>query len=222
MEITLENCNLAYEDFLVGSGTMEIAPHVHKTMCKSCMIEKIIIDDAFYCCPECGAMDIDNPLMVKECIEDYTPKAALYKRRLYAMEKMKLMTGHKICRGKCYNRIVKRLSEYEHEIDSLVELKDYMKQLKMHRYYKYIYNIYHDLKGVRLINLSSQDMDFLSRKFVELESKFKISDLHKRNNIFNYNSILYLLMKKYKYKDYKNLLLPLNHLKIAKVIKKLL
>lgn len=219
MEITLENCQLIYEDFLIEQGRLIISPIVNNNTCESCMIEKKLIE-GFYCCPQCGIMDIDSPSIVKEHVEDYIPKTALYKRRLYAMEKMKLMTGHKACRNKHYNKIIKELGEYE--IDSLVELKDYMKQCKMHRYYKYIYNIYYDLTGTRLINLSNQDMDFLSRKFVELESKFKLSDTHKRNNIFNYNSILYLLMKKYKYKDYKNLLLPLNHLKIAKIIKNLL
>jgi hypothetical protein len=220
MDLTLENCHTVYEDFLIKEGMTEASQKIDKSICELCAIEKIIVEDGFYCCPECGLMDIDNPVTVKEFSEDYMPKAALYKRRLYAMEKMKLITGHKTCRSYHYNKIVKELKEYD--INTLVELKDYLKQLKLHKYYKYIYNIYFDLTGIRLITLSIQDMDFLSRKFVELESKFKASELHKRSNIFNYNSILYILMKKYKYKGYKNLLLPLNHLKISTVIKKLL
>lgn len=181
--------------------------------CKDCNVDKVN-EECFKVCPECGVMDIDDPMY-----EDipYVPRTALYKRRLYCQEKLKLMSGHKISRSPRIRNIIKDLKDYH--IESLVELKHQMKELKLKRFYKYIYNIYYDLTGERLINLSSQDIDFLSRKFVEVDSMFKQSDLHNRKNFFNYNSCIYLLMKRYKFKGYRHILLPLNHLTIAKVLK---
>lgn len=184
--------------------------------CQDCNVIKVY-EDCFKVCPECGVMDIDDPIYE---VEPWTPPVALYKRRLYCQEKLKLYTGHKLCRSPHYRKIVKDLKDYH--IENIIELKECLKEWKLKRFYKYIYNLYFDVTGIRLIKLTSQDIDFLSRKFVELESQFKMSELHKRKNMFNYNSCLYLLMKHYGYKGYEHILLPLNHLVIAKTLRKLI
>ena len=215
-ELTFKEMEDLYLDFVDGPRKDPDITDPYNLKCKDCNVEKVY-EDCFKVCPECGVMDIDDPIY-----EDtpWTPAVALYKRRLYCQEKLKLMTGHKLCRSPHYKKIVKELKDYD--IQNIIELKQYLKEWKLKRFYKYIYNMYFDVTKIRLITLSSQDIDFLSRKFVELESQFKMSELHKRKNMFNYNSCLYLLMKKYKYKGYEHILLPLNHLQIAKTLRKLI
>ena len=214
MDFTIENAHLILEDYYLSLKEPEPKIDIPVWKCGECNIDKVV-QDCFFVCPDCGEMEIDHPIYYDT---DYATKVALYKRRLYCMEKLKLYMGHKQCRSPHYKKIVKDLKD--HDVQSLIELKDYLKLWKCKKFYKYIYNLYYDVTGVRLINLTMQDADFLARKFVEVESQFKQSYIHKRNNFFNYNSCLYHLMKKYGYKDYKHILLPLNHLKISKVLKK--
>ena len=196
--------------------------HVEKTWkCLGCDAN-LVIEGCFKLCPDCGEMDIDEPVYTDIYTDmPYTSNVppALYKRRLYCVEKLNLMVGYKQSRSPQYNKLVKLLKN--EDIESLEEIKVCLKVWKMKKFYKHVYNLYYDVTGERLINLNSQDIDFIARKFVELESNFKMDrDTHKRNNIYNYNSCIYLLMKHFKYKGYKHILLPLNHLQIAKVLKK--
>ena len=213
-ELTLNEMYELYLDFIdEGSKDIDINTNPHNMICEDCKVDKVILN-CFKVCTQCGVMDIEDPSYE---VIPWTPTIALYKRRLYCQEKLKLYTGHKLCRSAQYRKIVKDLKTYD--ILNIIELKQYLKEWKQKRFYKYIYNLYFDVTGIRLIKLSSQDIDFLSRKFVEIEGKFKGSELHKRKNFFNYNSCIFLLMKKYKYKGYKNIILPLNHLHIAKVLR---
>ena len=93
-----------------------------------------------------------------------------------------------------------------------------MKMLKLHKLYSFIYEIWHIIKGYRLINLTHDQIDILSNQFVDIENKFKNSD-NKRKNMLNYNSIIYILFRKNKIKGYKHILLPLNHIVIVKALK---
>lgn len=209
-----------YLDFVDGvKDNKNVDPNLdtHNMICKECKVEKVLIE-CFKTCPNCGAMDIDDPAYQDA---PWAPHVALYKRRLYCQEKLKLYTGHKQCRSANYTRVVRDLKDYD--IKNILELKQHLKDWKQKRLYKYVYNIFFDITGKRLIKLTGQNIDFLSRKFVEVETKFKEErDLHKRKNFFNYNSCIFLLMKKYKFKGYTNIVLPLNHLRIAKILRRLL
>lgn len=219
-KINIENIEDAwhyYINYLQGDREVPVckARNQRDFLCPDCNVERVL-HECFKVCPECGQMDIGDPVF-----EDipYTAPPALYKRRLYCVEKLNLMVGYKQSRSPQYNKLVKLLKN--EDIESLEEIKVCLKAWKMKKFYKHVYNLYYDVTGERLINLNSQDIDFIARKFVELESNFKMDrDTHKRNNIYNYNSCIYLLMKHFKYKGYKHILLPLNHLQIAKVLKK--
>lgn len=200
-------------DLFEGSRKEKIRNDPYNLICENCNVQKIY-DTCFKVCPECSEMDIYEIVHEDEL---WTPKIILYKRRLYCQEKLRLMVGHKICRSPHYKKIVKEL--YEYDIQSIIELKQYLKDWGLKKFYKYIYNLYFDVTGVQLIKLTSQDIDFLSRKFVEVESRFKLAKLKGRKNMFNYNSCLYILMKKYKYEGYEHIILPLNHLTISKILK---
>jgi len=107
----------------------------------------------------------------------------------------------------------------DHDFDNLKQLKAIMKDLKYHNFYKYIYCVWFDIKKFKLITLTTLQIKMLSRQFVELESKFKDSDSHNRKNMLNYNSLIYILLKRNKIKGYKSIILPFNHIVIVKMLK---
>ena len=69
-----------------------------------------------------------------------------------------------------------------------------MKRLGFNKFYKYVYNIFYDIKGIRVVNLDRQTIQRLAAKFVKYNNRFKTtSDLHKRKNIYSYSLIIYLI-----------------------------
>ena len=93
-----------------------------------------------------------------------------------------------------------------------------MKRLGFNKYYIHIYNIYYDIKKVRLIKLSRIEIDKLANEFLVLESFFKLSN-HSRKNMFSYSVLIYILLKTNKYKTYKYVILPKKPQHIVKSIK---
>ena len=104
------------------------------------------------------------------------------------MEKLKLMNCHKISNSLKYREMIKDLSDYKDEFETVFELRALMKKLQYNRFYKFIYSIYRDIKGVKLIDLSWRDMDIVSDAFVKLEWRFRDSST-KRKNMLSYNTI---------------------------------
>ena len=204
----MNNLHLIYEDF---KKTPE-QPKYDPTKCVDCgTILKL--DKYFYYCESCGTIDFDKPVYVDH---EWVPPAITYKRRLYCMDKLNLMSGKKQSRSKIYQPMIKELKQ--HDFKNLKELKHVMKKLKYHKYYKFIYSIWFDIKGTKLITLTHNQIELISRQFVELEIKFKQSDKHSRKNMLNYNSLMYILLKKNKIKGYKSILLPYNHIVIVKTL----
>lgn len=217
MTYTIKECEELYLDLIEDPDQKPTKRTRYDIVfCETCNVEKVY-NNCFTVCPECGVADLDE--LVYEDMQ-WVPPPALYKRRLYCQEKLKLYAGHKMCKSPHYRKIVKRLKSYD--VDCIIELKQYLKEWKLKRFYKYIYNLYFDVTGLRLINLTSQDIDFLSRKFIELETRFKMTVENKRKNMYNYNSCLFLLMKHYGYGGYEHILLPLNHLQIARSLRRLI
>lgn len=209
-EITLKNAHLYLEEM---EGVPE-QPSYDPSKCNECGTE-LKPDTYFYYCHVCGTIDFDKPVCVDH---EWTPPKITYKRRLYCIDKLMMISGRKYSRSKAYPLVIQKLKEYE--INSLKELKQTMKILKYHRLYKFIYNIWYDLKKERLISLTGNQIDQLSREFVAIESKFKACTRHTRKNMLNYNSLIYILMKKNKIKGHRHILLPFNHIVIVKMLKR--
>ena len=143
---------------------------------------------------------------------------SLYKRRLYVREKLSLMTGYKQSRSKQYADIIKTLKTCK--VKNIIHLKQLLKDMNLKKFYKHIYNIYYDVRNIRLIKFTHNQIDEISRRFVDAECKFK-TDCD-RSNFFSYSSVIYLLMKKYKIAGYQHIILPLNHLQISQKIRQLI
>jgi len=210
-DLTIENAHLYLEEYY---GVPE-QPDYDPTKCAECDTT-LKQDHYLHFCPECGTMDFDKPIHVDH---EYTPPPCLYKRRIYCLDKLKMMAGFKQSGSKSYKPMIEILKE--RDFDNIKQLKKIMKELKYHTFYKFIYSIWFDIKGTRLIELTYTQLDKISNDFVDLEYKFKQSDKHKRSNMLNYNSVIYYLLKKNKIKGYKHILLPYNHLVICKMLKQI-
>src|SRR5690606_10219419 len=102
-------------------------------------------------------------------IHSYQKSNYLYNRKTYFLIILRLLSCRKSCDNPNYSETIKQLSEYQFE--NIFELKKVMAKLKLKKYYKYIYLIYFDIKKVKLINLTYNDIEFLANKFVILENE---------------------------------------------------
>ena len=128
-------------------------------------------------------------------------------RRSYFIERLNHIAGFKQSTSKQYNTIVKRLSRCKFK--TVKRLRNHMKRLGFNKFYKYVYNIYFDIKGVRLVDLDRQTIQRLASKFVKYNHRFKsASDVHCRKNFYSYSLAIYLILKSEKIKGYSKLLLP--------------
>jgi hypothetical protein len=218
MNNNFEMNQIEYEDAMIGMGIMEPpVPNKSRYLCQDENCEGKMITslaDYFPCCDICGIMNIDEPMHVD--IPEYVPKAMLYKRRQYCMEKLNLIAGFKQSRSKHYKPMVKHLSKLE--FNEITELKELMKEHKYHKFYKFIYNIYKDIKKHRLIPLTCQQIEFISREFVKLNCKFKEFATNKRKNMLCYTSVVWHIMKEHNIPNKEHLLLPLNHTSMIQMI----
>lgn len=151
--------------------------------------------------------------------EDNVPKKNnFYYRRLYFIEKMNLLVGYKTCNTEEYKKLISLLSRYKFK--TIKDLRKIMKRLGTNKFYKYIYNIFYDIRKVRLVSLTSQQIQQLSIEFVAMETFFKQNrEVHNRKNIFPYSAIIYMLLKKHKIDGYNKILLPRDNNKVINKIK---
>ena len=170
-----------------------------------------IITESAYTCRLCGVVDIHRIIYEKSACRN-RKNYHLYHRIMYFREKLKLLTGHKQSQSPKYNDIVKSLKEYE--IKDIYQLKKILKSNGHSKFYKYIYSIYRDIKGVQLITLSLSDIGFLESKFLILERQFKLF-LKERSNFLNYNMTIYILLKQNNYECHKHIILPKNQKKLV-------
>ena len=217
------NMNVAinlYEDLMNGpisEKTIDVTDALLPICdeCNNCMIH----DDYFYVCEHCGTIDFE-----KTCcdIVEYTPKTIMYSRRQYWKKKLLLVSCLKQPRSKKYSKV---LLDYEaDDFDNINELRSLIYQNGHQKYYNNIYNIYYDIKKIKLINISYHQIDMLIKQFVEFESEWKNNLIYdgknkKKINLPSYNGIIYELFRKNKIKGIEHLLLPLNHSTIIKKIR---
>ena len=215
--------NTKIENALVAFGLMEDrTPVKPKYLCQedNCTGQMVNADHFPYC-NVCGTMDVNSPLQhYNEADAPYIPKASLYKRRQYYLEKISLLLGRKQSSSPKYKQMIRALMTVA--FDGPTELKAHMKEMGYAKFYKFLHNIYFDVRRVRLIALTAQQIDRLVTEFVQLEWKFKGSpNLHTRKNFPCYISTLHNLMKKNKIAGSKHLVLPYNHKQIVGILKRI-
>lgn len=194
-------------------------PIVDKRRCQDCDILKVVVQ-SFPVCPECGTMDIDNPVYYMEVDTPYKRKST-YKRRLYCMEKLKLMSRQKKSNSPMYDKMIVALKR--RKFSNLQELRTLMNKHGFNKFYKYIFNIYYDIKGVDLIRMDYHLMENISRQFVEYDTFFRQKrEEHQRKNMLSYTSIIHHIMTTMRIKDRNHLLLPHNHESTINTLKQII
>lgn len=208
-KLTIQNAHLFLEEIYINNQEKK-----NINQCDECG-NLLTIDNYFYVCTECGTMDVSNPLSNDDeyiCVS----KKTLYKRRNYCIEKLKMMSCHKQSNSPKYMTMIEKLKDYE--ICDIHELKKLIKKLKYSVYYKYIYCIYKDLTGEKLIDLTYSDILKLSDNFVRIEGSFKL-DQKNRKNMISYDLIIRNIMKEMGYRCYKNVIIPKKNKIIRRIYK---
>lgn len=161
--------------------------------------------EAYWSCQICGIVDLDHPIFINDSCNSYHKSTYLYRRKTYFLTILRLLSCSKQCDSKHYHEVVNILSE--NQFDNIFELKKLMTKYKFQKYYKYIYSIYFDIKKVKLINLTHNDIEFLTNKFLLLEIQFKKCYPNK-SNMLSYSLISYCLLKQYNYDCYNHVIVP--------------
>ena len=183
----------------------------------------LVAGDAFLFCNACGTVDLDRathgaPLL--ESAQDWLRKPVLYKRRQYIRDRLLVMCGKKHSRSPAYKGMVKELQA--HGFEDLDGLRALMKELGYHKQYKFVYNVFFDATGVRLVDLDHHTIERLSDQFVALEAKFKAanqrSEATGRKNMVGYSSLIWYLLKQNQLKGHEHVLLPLNHERMVRLL----
>lgn len=199
-DITIENAHLILEEF----ENKPIPKETSRFVCENCDVSKLDFDGGLVC-PNCGLYD-EHDFVYFHDDDQYHKKKTIYKRRQYFEDKLSTFACLKQSRSPKYRSVVNMLKQVEFE--TIQELKDILKKNKLHKFYVHIFNIFYDIKGIKLIDIDSRDIKKLSSKFVELESKFRNDDDKKRTNCHNYNAVLYFLLKSEGYDCYQHIILP--------------
>jgi hypothetical protein len=216
--MTFRDMQKYLEDLYAADNIPKRLAYSHE--CDDCHIDLMEQFGMWYC-PECGC--VDSYGVVEEFVHGesgFITQRSLYKRRLYFMEKIRSLCGHRnvMSNTASYRRLKKRLTK--RNFSSIVELKQLLKEFKCNSYYKWLYTIWWDLKGTKLIELTPYQQDMLAVQFVEIDVKFKQQQgEHKRSNIMSYASVLYYLMKKNLYDGWEHIILPYNNVKIMRLIR---
>lgn len=211
MKLSIENIHIILEEF----ENVEQKPY-NPFHCSFCDIE-MILGQHFYYCDQCGTIDFDKPVtVVLDTVYEHNA-VYLYKRRNYISEKLNLLAGYKQCHRKQYGDIITILEQHKNEFDDIYELRKLMKRCGFHKYYKYIYNIFFEIKKKRLVVLNYNQIYMLTDEFIDIETKFKSSNLISKN-MLSYNSIIYYLLKKHNITGWEHLYLAKNHPKVYKQI----
>jgi predicted RNA-binding Zn-ribbon protein involved in translation (DUF1610 family) len=179
--------------------------------CSECHTD-MIVSNSMFVCPSCGITDLNSAFLVSYAYK----KKSVYMRRAYFVERLNLIAGFNQSKNPNYSSTVDRLRRCR--FNSIKKLRQHMKRLNMSKYYKFIYNIYFDIKGVRLIQLDRQTIQKLAKRFSQLQARFKTAE-HDRKNFFSYSAVIYLIMKEHKIKGHDKMLLPRHVSRTLKLIK---
>ena len=210
--LNLQNVHLYLEEIDTRVNDEDEIEH-SDFQCDECLGDLTYINH-FLTCNDCGLTNFDK---CERCYlddpEEFIRKKSFYKRKLYATEKLNLMTCKKPCNKPSYKKSVEILSKCAFK--TVFELKILMKLKKMNKLYPYIYLIYFDIKHVKLIELTCNQVDVITTEFVKTDIQFKNCPI-KRKNMLSYYSLIYLTMKRLRYPGYKHIILPNNFKEMKK------
>jgi hypothetical protein len=194
--------------------------------CRECNIQ-LTIYNYFYYCEQCCEMYISDPLHDDEHEYNgrYKCKKTSYTRRSYFIEKLKMMSGYKQSKSPTYNSMINNLKSIvgDNPLD-INKLKRIMKDEKYNTHYKYIYDIYKDVTGVKIIDLTMNDICIITDRFIQMNNNFKIENdtyYGGRNNMVSYDLLIRNILKELNYDCYRHIIVPKKTVFIKKIYKRI-
>jgi hypothetical protein len=183
---------------------------------------RIVIKDYYEMCINCGSIDMNKPqLNINEYNENHTlvNKYIPYKRIIYFKQKLNLINNVTLYK---YHPCVLFFIECNKNknFKNIYKLRMAMKRANLSKYYKYIYSIFYAITGKQLITIPCADYQLYINQFINIEKIFNKNKI--RHNLYSYNVLLYFFLRLNNNKDYKNVLMPLNKVKLKKKIKALM
>lgn len=146
-------------------------------------------------------------------------KRSIYKRCDYFRHILRLLT----CRAQLlpagYDEVV--LSLKDKAIKNIFELKKAMKEMRLNKYYPFIYIIYQNLTGIILFNLTNKQFYSFCDLFKQIEWTFKKKSIH-RHNFYSYNTFIYCLLVNHNIGDVGNIILPESNKELIEKIQSLI
>lgn len=192
----------------------------------NCDGNQIVSVNGFDTCTNCGTQSLESCEVTHEANDNSTAflsRRSLYKRRLYCIEKLRLMSSRKACNDPNYKTVIAMIRSVEGYIGNIKDLKFILNQMRLNKYYRFIYSMYFDLKKEKLIELSDDQIQLITNEFVKVDVLFKrfFETYHYRRNIMSYSAVIFLIMKDLKIPGRRHIILPYNFKEIKKLYKKL-
>lgn len=177
------------------------------------------IMDQVLVCFKCG--EVSPETIYSEVLDaKHKKNHHLYYRKTYFLNRLHLMNRNVQCSNEIYNQVLDILRNKKFE--TIRELRSVMKRLKLRSYYKYIYSIFYDLKGVKVFQFNADQIDGMVKTFLKMERNFKEKYPGKRN-LFNYNLIIYYVLRIHRIDcDHDSIIFPHNERKVLNIIDNLL
>ncbi len=169
--------------------------------------------DELTVCPKCFIVNEGYTLVCETQYNNYPIRKVftLYNRRNYFREKLKKYSKLSNNNSDDYKKIINMLKKKN--IKNIHDLKHKMRKLKLNKYRDFLYTIYHDIKGVKLINLNDTDITNLCNQFHNIERNYNKTS-KKGKSMLNYDVVLYYLLKKNNFQCYTNIPLPYHWKKV--------
>ena len=179
--------------------------------CDDCNIEMTIyLSEGFQVCDKCGRQYSVITESDKPSFKDPPPEVSYfaYKRMNHFNECLSQFQGKESTEDP-QEVLDKLFLEIKKErINNLallkpLKIKEYLKKLKLNKYYEHIPQILHRITGIPPPNFSKQIEEKLRLMFKEIQSPFREECPKKRKNFLSYDYILYKFMELLEIDDYK-------------------
>lgn len=186
-----------------------------------CNNVKLCFIDNCETCINCGVVNLNNQIFDYNPYNDHSQYKIIYPYKRVIYFKQKLNYINCVTFFKPNPRLAFFIEKNKNKkIKSIVSLRRIMKKVKLNKYYKYIYSIFEAITGRKLIEIRMNEYPLYITQFRNIE---KIFVKHKvRHNLYSYNVIIYFLLKLNGNESYKNMIMPLNKIKLKKKIRDLL
>ena len=177
--------------------------------------QEMIYVSGYLTCTQCGLVNMDQVQFLFGSPQVYHSKYYPYKRSKYFRSKLYLITGKKQCwNTERYQTALNIVKEYS--FSTISELHSILTKHNLVKMRKYIYNLFADIKGKRVIKISQYQQDRILFEYKKFDHWYR-THVRRRNGI-NYNSVIYYLCKRNNVNNYHEILLPRNSRITLKVI----